>query len=383
MKINTVRGALLGTALISCVGSVALADGSQAELDALRARVEALESGRNGPSGDLSDFNLGRTKVDIYGYAKADFFYDFDYDQGDLVTVRAIGEPSRATDGKFGATARQTRLGIRTTTQTDFGKLGTQLELDLFGGTSGTGELRVRHANLTIGDNWLIGRSWINFMPIGNFPATVEFRGPAGITFARVPQIRYTGKANNLTYSFSIEENTAASDDPVLTAAAAYKGQRGSVRIAGLVGTVNSGGVEYDQTGITLSGAITPWAGGKIQATYVTGEALGSLLNAGGGAAVAGIGGVSNDVDGFTVEFRQKLGQKWDVGFVYGNEEYDLPSSTGTVDFTELETFHVNAFYKPTDKLRLGAEYIFGERTTSSGATINGDRIQFTAQLSF
>ncbi len=384
MKINTVRGVLLGSALASCVGSVALADANtEAELQALRARVEALETHRNGPSGNVGDFQIGKTTIDIYGYGKADFFYDFDFDQGDLVTVPSIGEPANATDGKFGATARQTRLGIRTKTDSDFGTIGTQLELDLFGGSSSTGELRVRHANITIGDNWLIGRFWTNFMPIGNYPATVEFRGPAGITFARVPQIRYRNTAGNLSYSFSLEENNATSDDPTITAAAEYKGERGSLRVAGLVGTVKAGGEEYDQSGVTLSGAITPWAGGKLQATFVTGEAITPLLNAGGSTAVAGIGDQANDVDGFTVELRQKLSSKINVGLVYGQEDYDLASSTGTLDYTKLETLHINAFYNATDKLRFGAEYILAERTSSTGATIDADRIQFSAQLNF
>lgn len=357
-------------------------DASQAEVDALRARVEALESTRNGPSGDLSEFQLGNTQVDFYGYIKADFFYDFDFDQGDTAFVNVIGEPSAATDGTFGATARQSRIGLSTTTQTDIGQVGGQLELDLFG-SNGTAELRLRHANIRIGDEWLIGQFWTNFMPLGQYPTSVEFNGPVGISFARVPQVRYSGSfAEGFDYSVSIEESVAQSDDPLFTAATQYSNDLFTARVAGLYGTATDGTTEVDQTAFTLSGSIQPWSGGLFQATFVSGEAIGPLLIGVGDAIV---GGEANDVEGFTLEFRQDVTPKLNVGIAYGQEDYDLPTLAdgATFDFTRLETIHVNAFYDLTDNLTLGAEYIFGERTTSAGQSFDGDRIQLSAQLNF
>ncbi|MEM6658054.1 MAG: hypothetical protein AAF625_08200 [Pseudomonadota bacterium] len=130
-----------------------------------------------------------------------------------------------------------------------------------------------------------------------------------------------------------------------------------------------------------MSGSIRPWAGGLFQANYVNGQAIGPYLI---GAGDAVVGGLANDVDGYTIEFRQDLGEKWNVGIAYGEEDYDLPTSTGTLSFTELETVHVNAFYQATDNLILSAEYFFGERNdTTSGQTFNADRIQLAAQLNF
>ncbi|MCI5095990.1 MAG: porin [Rhodobacteraceae bacterium] len=371
-----------GLALAALLGSTGLAwadSSTQDELDALRARVDALEAQKAANSGP-GDFRIGGTTLDFYGYIKSDFFYDFDFVQGDTAFVNAIGEPGNATDGQFGATVRQSRFGLRTSTQTDIGELKAQLELDLFA-SGGRADLRLRHANIQIGDNWTIGQTWTNFMPLSHYPTSVEFNGPVGITFARVPQIRYTGNAGNgLQYSFSLEESNTTSSDPVITGAVSYTGDRFSARAAVLGGNVTVGGVEVDQTGFTASGGLTPWQGGLIQATFTTGEALGPLF-IGGGSAI--VGGQANDVDGYTLEFRQDVGSDWNFGIGYGREEYDLPSSTGTLNFTELETLHVNAFYSPTDNLTFGAEYIFGERTSSTGATVNGDRVQFSAQLNF
>lgn len=383
MTMTRKKALLLAASALSVTGTFAVAQDAQtrAELDALRARVEALEADKSGPAN--GDFRIGNTVLDVYGYVKADFFYDFDYDQGDTAFVNVIGEPSAATDGTFGATVRQSRIGLRTTTPSGIGDIGGQLELDLFG-SGGTAELRIRHANITIGDQFLIGQYWTNFQPLDTYPTTVEFNGPVGIAFARVPQLRYTGQlGSNAQFAVSIEENVSGSnsDDPVLTASAEYNDGTYIARGAVLYGKANSGNVEVDQTGFTLSGGIRPWQGGLFQVNYVTGEALGPYLIGLGDAIV---GGQANDVDGYTVEFRQDLGAKWNVGIAYGREDYDLPTSTGTLSFTELETIHVNAFYKATDSLTLSAEYIYGERNDApTGRTFDGSRVQLAAQLNF
>ncbi|NOE18195.1 hypothetical protein GS634_08675 [Ruegeria atlantica] len=377
------KALLLAASALSVTSTLAFAQDAktQAELDALRARVEALESASASPAN--GDFRIGNTVLDVYGYVKADFFYDFEFDQGDTAFVNVIGEPSAATDGTFGATVRQSRIGLRTTTPSGIGDIGGQLELDLFG-SGGTAELRVRHANITIGDNWLIGQTWTNFMPLDTYPTSVEFNGPVGIPFARVPQVRYTNSfGTNTSFAVSIEENVGGSnsDDPVLTASAEYNDGTYVARLSGLYGKAESGNVEVDQTGFTISGSVRPWQGGLFQVNYVNGEALGPYLIGLGDPIV---NGQANDVDGYTLEFRQDLSPKWNVGIAYGKEDYDLPTSTGTLSFTELKTIHVNAFYKATEDLTLSAEYIYGERNDApTGRTFDGNRVQLAAQLNF
>ncbi len=374
---------LLAASALSVTGIQALAQDAQtqAELDALRARVEALEA--SNPGSGTEDLQIGNTTLDVYGYVKADFFYDFEYDQGDTAFVNVIGEPSAETDGTFGATVRQSRIGLRTSTPSGIGDIQGQIEVDAFG-SDGTAEFRIRHANIRIGEQWLIGQYWTNFQPLDTYPTSVEFNGPVGIAFARVPQVRYTNKiGSNTTFAVSVEENVGGSDsdDPVLTGSVEYNDGKYIARASALYGKAQSGDVEVDQTGFSLSGSIRPWEGGLFQVNYVNGEAIGPYLIGLGDAVV---GGQANDVDGYTIEFRQDLSSKWNVGIAYGKEDYDLPTSTGTLSFTELETIHVNAFYKATDNLTLSAEYIYGERNdTISGDTFDGNRIQLAAQLNF
>ncbi len=384
------KAILLAATAFSVTSTLAFAQDAQtqAELDALRARVEALEASSAGPAN--GDFRLGNTSLDLYGYIKADFFYDFDFDQGDTAFVNVIGEPSTATSGTFGSTVRQSRIGLRTSTPSALGDIGGQLELDLFA-SNGTAELRLRHANITIGDNWLIGQYWTNFQPLDTYPTSVEFNGPVGIAFARQPQIRYTNSfGTNTDFSVSLEENVSGSNsnDPVLTAAAEYNDGTYVARISGLYGKAETsdGATEVDQWGVTLSGSVRPWEGGLFQVNYVTGQAIGPYLIGLGNAIV---NGQANDVDGYTIELRQDLGAKWNVGIAYGREDYDLATNSfsdgsGSLNFTELETIHVNAFYQATDSLTLSAEYIYGERNdATTGDTFDGSRVQVAAQLNF
>lgn len=376
-----IRGTVAVPAIMAGLVGAAAAQDNQTRFEQLEARVAGLEA----EEGSRLKFNVtANTEIQIYGFARFEAFYDFDTDQGDLTRASRVGDPAFATDGQFGTSVRVSRLGVRSKTQTDIGEIGTQLEFDLFSGSDETTSpnLRLRHANVTIGDAWLFGQFWSNFMPLQHYPRTADFNGPVGITFARVPQIRYTQNvAGGLTFSASVEESVGASNDPVLTAAAFYQADKYSARIAGLVGTFDAGGVELDTNAVTVSGSVKPWQGGEFAATYVTGQGIGNLLIGGGAQSV---GGIENDATGYTLAFTQSVTDTLSLGIGYGNESYDLATTTGTgATFTDLETVYLNAFYTPVDKLTIAAEYIRGERTDAAGATFDADRIGASITFSF
>lgn len=383
---NTRMGttAIAAVALATGISSPVLAQSANDRIAELEQRIASLEAQSSDAAArpDLS-FGIGQTEITLYGFARFEAFYDFDFAQGDLSRTGRIGEPAFETDGEFETSVRVSRFGIRSSTPTDIGDIGTQLEFDLFSGddTTTSPQLRLRHANVTIGDAWLFGQFWTNFMPLVHYPSTADFNGPVGITFARVPQIRYTYNGiEGLLLSASIEEAAGGSSDPVVTAAALFSGDNYSARIAGLVGTFDSGGQEFNTNGLTLSGSVSPWQGGTLSATYVTGAGIGNLLIGGGDQAV---GGQVNDADGFTLEYRQAINDQLTVGVAYGRESYDLATNTGTIDFTDLETLHVNAFYSPVENLTLAAEFIRGERTTSTGQSFDANRIGASITFGF
>jgi len=380
--INTT--ALVTGAVVAAIGATGAAAQS-ADVAALQARVAALETqaaARGTGAPDLK-FNLGEnTKIELYGFVRFEAFQDFDFAQGDLSRAARVGNPAFATDGDFETSVRVSRFGIRSTTETGIGQIGTQLEFDLFSGNDETTSPnpRLRHANVTIGDNWLFGQTWTNFMPLAHYPRTSDFNGPVGITFARVPQIRYSNTlANGLAYSFSVEESAAAtSNDPVLTAAAGYSADKWSARVAGLTGRVDDGaGSDLTYSAYTLSGSVTPWEGGLFTASYTDGDAIGSLLIGPGDDIV---NGATNDAEGVTLQFRQQISDKWNVGIAYGNENYAAAGASNTLG---SQSVHLNTFYTPVDNLTLGLEYIFIEREDASGQKFDANRLGASVTFSF
>jgi hypothetical protein len=309
-------------------------------------------------------FNITpNTALTFYGFVRVEAFYDFDREQGDLSQAGGLAGLAE-TSGTFETSVRVSRFGFRLAQESDIGTINGQLEYDLFG-SGGDAELRLRHANVQW-NNWTVGQTWTNFMPLSHYPTSLDFNGPVGIAFARVPQIRYSGVSGDLDYSFSLEESQGASRDPVVTAAAQYNGENYSLRLAGLAGTLESGNDDIDRNGITASGSFQPWKGGSFGATFVSGEGLGDLL-IGGGASIDT--GDAVDVDGYTLEYRQDIGEKWNVGIAYGNEDYDAGA------LSEVESLHINAIYSPVDNLSIGFEYIRGEATDNAGTTVEADRI--------
>lgn len=348
----------------------------------LASRITALENERSGP------IRLGaNTTLDIYGFIQVDFFQDLDADQGDFTNAASAGTND---NGEFDSSVRVSRIGFRTTTQSSFGEIGTQLEFDLIGngGNDFNAEPRIRHANVTIGDSLLIGQFWSNFMPIGQYPTTVDFNGPVGIAFRRAPQIRYTNTLGEaFTYSVSLEEGetqgTLRAQTPRATAAFNYATDLFTARAAVLYGELEeeTTGETFEQSGIVLSGSVNPWAGGQFTGTYTSGQALGSLFI---GGADNVVGGEENDFDAFTVEFRQDIGEKLNVGVVYGREDYDLTTNIGDAnEFNELEGLFLNAFYTPVENFAVGFEYAQVTRTNASDVEFDADRVAINFRYSF
>jgi len=349
---------------------------TDAELAELRQRIELLESSAS------SNLNFGLssdTQVTIYGYVKADFIYDADADLG--TTFFGLGSLTNApaNDDNFRAQAIQSRLAFRSVTQTDIGEVQTQIEGDFFGG--GGGQFRLRHANISVG-NFLIGRTWTNFMPISYYPGTLDFQGPAGIPFSRQTQARYTHPlGENASLAVSIENGAGTTSDPVFTAALDYGMDGYGVRLAALGGTVDFAGQSFDRWGVNLSGGADLWQGGAINASYTIGEGIASYMVY-GGADARTIGGITDLVEseGATVGLTHDFNDHWGLGLAYGYREDDRFAAADT---QSLETVHASLFWHPTERMTVGLEAIYGERTLGDDTTADASRFQSSVQFNF
>lgn len=343
------------------------------ELADLRARVDQLETAQSNLG-----FNLpGNTRVEVYGYAKLDLIFDLDAPLG--TTFAGIGSltPGFTSDSNSRAHAFQSRLGFRTTTDTDLGKLMTVVEGDFFG--SGGGSFRLRHAYGSLG-GLLAGQTWTNFMPIESYPGTLDFQGPAGIPFTRQAQLRYTyDPGSGLKLSGSVENDpSSVSTRLAITGAASYTFGNSFVKLAAVSRELRGATTDVDGWGVNLSGHTSLWQGGLLQASLTTGEAIGSYMVFGGADLV---GDTAIETTGVTVGVSHEINNRFSVGLVYGYRDIDIGAAA--TDTEGLETYHLTLNYKPVERVNIGLEYITGERTLFDSTSASADRVQASVQFNF
>ena len=129
----------------------------------------------------------------------------------EMISYQWSGRPD--TDGNTFFSARQTRLGVRSTLPTDLGDLKTTFEFELFGTGVDAGQttFRLRHAYGELG-KWGAGQTWSPFMDIDVFPNSVEYWGPTGMVFFRNIQVRYMPIQGDTRMTIALERPGASAD---------------------------------------------------------------------------------------------------------------------------------------------------------------------------
>ena len=365
--------ALLAVAMMAPPAS---AQSVEEQLAELRARVNDLEPD------ETKGFRITpNTRMKIYGYVKADFTSDLDFDLGTTIFDIINVVPGTPEESNFRAQAIQSRIGFWTYTDTGLGELQTRIEGDFFGGGPSGGPFRLRHAYGQLG-GFLVGKTWTNFMPIESYPDSLDFQGPAGIPFVRPEQVRYTHDfGNGFGGSVSLERDAAsagASDNPAVTAAGTYTFGDSFVKLAGIYRTVDGGGQELDAWGVNLSGNTSLWEGGTLQASLTTGDGIGSYMVFGGADA---IGNQTVETSGVTLGLKQDFNDKFAAGLVYGYR--DIDQGAALTDTSNITTVHATLYYKPVERVQLGLEYIYAEKEQFDGQTVDASRVQASAQFNF
>lgn len=183
-----------------------------------------------------AELDLKDTKVSLGGYLKLMMIYDTDGTvdtgpfNGDLVGGYdpALDDTTYADEEDFRMTARESRLFVKTKTNTDSGVLNTHFEGDFFGGSTNSTDtwsnseaFRLRHAygSLASGSHVLLaGQTWSNFMDLAAGVPDMDIAGDPGFTFVRQAQVRYQYNLRPGHYlAFSIEnpDRGLASAGPV------------------------------------------------------------------------------------------------------------------------------------------------------------------------
>lgn len=439
-----VAAGVIGTLAVIAGGS-AFAD----EVDDLKAQVEALakkiekieqrqtETEKQAPADGALDnvvtggdfpgsFRLPGTKTSVAlgGYVKADFIYDLAAPPlaggGDFAVIASApleGTPAHDKQGESRFHAKETRINIRTSTPTDYGPLKTFIEGDFFdennaqvgpGGTepiSNKTSFGIRHAFGEFGP-LLAGQTWTNFMDITAFAEKVDFTGPAGRTFIRQGQIRYTFKTDggdaiavaieNPNGDFNGSSDSNLDDTlPDLTGSWRINGPDWHVKLNGLVRQIaiddGIGGGANDETigwAVGLTGAAIVPGTKKDRVSWYTvyGDGVGRYLEGGVGlgASRAADGTLSTQVGyGGFASYRHWWTDELRTNVVAGASFFDNDSNQPGTANEEIYSGYINLIWSPVPKADIGIEYIYGLREVEDGRQGEVSRFQVGTKYRF
>ncbi len=355
------------------------------------------------------------TTMSLYGYVKLDAVYsDVSAGSGSagnqlfLPGTIPVGDAAN-NDGNLVFHARQSRLGIKTSTPTAWGKLKTRFEGDFFGTggnqtVSNSYGFRLRHAYGELG-HLLAGQTWSTFMNAGALPETIDFGGPAASIFIRQAQLRWTQPFSMGNWQIAIEnpETTLASLDP--DAPTKPDGDLFPDTVARINLNTNYGHFTAaamlrqfrEDNGVYSDSA---WAGaGSLSAIIPTfgKDDLRLLLNYGNGLGrymTTGFPGayvnpVTHDIETYTqwggyVSYRHFWTDtiRSTAVYSYAAADNDLNYIADTAN-EKFQSLHLNLIWSPVPRVNLGIEYLWAKRELENGEDGDLNRIQTGFQYNF
>jgi DcaP outer membrane protein len=366
---------------------------------------------------------------DLYGFAMLDSGYDFrTNDPLWFDVVRPTKLPAFrgqfAPNGKVYYGVRQTRFGVKSSTETPFGDLNTIFEFELFGTGIEAGQtiFRLRHAYGELG-HFGAGQTWSPFMDIDVFPNSIEYWGPNGMVFFRNVQVRWTPIQGDSNVVFALERPGASADEGIYAGRIELQGivpqfkwpdVSGHARLARKWGYVQVAGIFrkiawVDTTvhpPLNLSGYAYGWGVnvssnlnltkdknnvGKFQVVY--GEGIENYMN----DAPVDIGiknnltnpikpilGVPLPILGVVAFLDHNWSERFSTSVGYSlvhikNSDAQLPS-----DFHQGHYALGNLLYHPIKAVTMGGEFQWGRRVNfRDGFNVNDYRIQVSFKYDF
>ena len=334
------------------------------------------------------NFSAGDVDASIYGYAKLNMSYDLDEnvaDNSQSGTFPTITDTNEV-DGHFGASATQSRIGVKATNADG---VTFNVEGDFYG--NGGGGFRLRHAYGSY-NGILAGQTWSNYNSfVGNTP-TVDFSGSAGNAGyqLRSAQLRYTSGP----LSFSIEDPKGGGFDdskdgmPAVTARLEDSAGGLSYSAAALVkqnsydtGTQDDSAMGYAAfvaAKMALSDMIS------IQGALNYSDGANAYLYRSGGddayldgtdlETISGYGGV--------IGTSISLGGGRSINIQYGMTQLDV-DDLGATALERNSSAFVNYMWTPVNNVKMGVEYGYFASENQGGDDDDANRLMFAAQYNF
>jgi hypothetical protein len=311
--------------------------------------------------------------------------------------------------GDLNIHAKESRVWFKTMTPSEFGSLGTFVEMDFLNSDQGNERFsnsyspRLRHAYANVG-NWLFGQTWSTFMNLDSKAETLDFTGSVSEIFMRQPQLRYTQPWEGGNVQIALEN-----PETTLTDVKGQRVQPGVDRWPDIVGRVNFQGEIFSTAVAVLARHLRTH--GTYNAVFADEEQWGLAMTASGNIKTVGqdnfkwqlnygdIGRymVANSVNdgrlGLTGEmdtinlagihlayqhwWSPTLRSHWMAGYAKTDEDFQRLDSVAT---QRLWSSHLNLIWSPTPFSKFGIEYLHAYREVENGQEGAINRVQMSGR---
>ena len=366
--------------------------------------------------------DASKARIEISGKVQLDLIYDFNRVDPNWKTtlrpstipVNCPGDPGCGKDGETIFSVRQSAIAIKGFIPTSVGELKTEISLDLFNVGGANTAFRLLNAWAELGA-FGAGQYYTLFMNINTFPNTIDYWGPAGMSFIRNPQLRWTmlnRDGNKL--QFSLEAPNAAVDTGKATAVdqalglgitgrtkypdvvGKYSLERkwGELQFAGVVRSVgfessgtpdnNPSGTETGY-GANVNGYFYTKGKNRITGQLIYGKGIASYMNDGGvDLAPSGSGSAAavKSLGGF-VYYDHYWRELWSSSFGGSMHRQDNTGGQLPTAFKQGNYASANLLYYPAKNVLVGGEFLWGKHELNSGASGDDKRVQFSTQFKF
>ncbi|HEY2808105.1 MAG TPA: DcaP family trimeric outer membrane transporter [Steroidobacteraceae bacterium] len=372
---------------------------------------------------------------EIYGFAMVDAIQDtkrVDPNWMDAFRPSKIATPEGqfGSNGQSSISVKQSKLGVKGQMPSgeDGAPINFKLEFDFFGVGADAGQttIRLRHAY----GEWkqLLGGQTNTLLMDGDvFPNTIDYWGPAGMVFFRVPQIRWTPYRTK-TDDFAVALEHASNDvdsgnirliegfeeanvrgtrvAPDLTGRWRHDESWGHVQLAGMLRAIAYEyqavpGLEWSKKsetgwGVNLSGHINVLEKDKILLQVVHGNGIATYMNDGGmdlaptaafnpASPTPTLSAEAVPLTGILAYYDHYWNSQFSSSIGYSQTEVtntNFQSQTANV-FHKGQYASGNLLWYPAKNVMIGGELLWGKRTNNIGQTGDDVRFQFSVKYDF
>ena len=376
----------------------------------------------------LFSFAQNKNSFEVYGFILTDGGYNFNsIDPNWFDVMRPTKLPKYknqfGSEGNYFISVRQTRLGVRSITQTIMGELKTQFDFDLFGFGKDVGQTTIHLVNgfAQLG-KFIAGQTPSTFMDTEVFPVTLDYWGPSSRIFFLNIQLRYTpvytekerfaiaferpgATADGTDYSNSVDIGNLKPHLPLPNLVSHYRHNWnwGYTQVAAIakylewkdLSAASGQDLSGSDIGWGLTGSTVINAGKRLKfklqgeygegfENYMADPSPDLALQSNPGDPLSPVKGKALPAWGFLsfVEVEWTPILKSSMGYSMINiTNADLQSPDA---FRRGEYALMNLRCYPVENVMIGVEYQYGKRHNfSNGFTSNGNKIQFSFKVNF